>query len=177
MHIANRIVQHRPVPAGERLSLKVWATPLQEHPRGTQFSIRSEARVGDELVWEEISTNLRRGGKSSSGAPPEVPSARDLPATETWTLNPIHVHSLSARLFGFPSAIAHGMWTKARSLAAMQSELPERFAVEVAFRKPILLPATVEFAHVVSDGGARFGVRGADDGPPHLDGVVELSPV
>jgi acyl dehydratase len=170
----------------------VWATPLQEHPRGTQFSIRSEARVGDELVWEEISTNLRRGAKGSSGAAPEVPSARDLPATETWTLpgdlgrrygsvsgdlNPIHVHSLSARLFGFPSAIAHGMWTKARSLAAMQSELPESFAVEVAFRKPILLPASVQFAHAASDGGARFGVRGADDGPRHLDGVVGLSPV
>jgi hypothetical protein len=187
VHIANRIVQHRPLRAAEHLSLKVWATPVQPHPRGSQFSIRSEARVGDELVWEDVSTNLRRGRDGGSGTSPEVPSASELPATATWTLagdlgrqygsvsgdiNPIHVHSLSARLFGFPSAIAHGMWTKARCLAAMQPELPERFTVEVAFRKPILLPGSVQFAQAASDGGVQFGVRGAKG--PHLDGIVEF---
>src|ERR1700716_842171 len=68
VHIYNRIVQHRPLTVGERVSLKVWATPLRPHPRGGQFSIRSEARVGDELVWEEVSTNLRRGSGSGSGS-------------------------------------------------------------------------------------------------------------
>src|SRR2546430_15757742 len=51
VHIYNRIVQHRPVSIGERLSLKVWATPLQPHPRGRQFSVCSEARGGEEVVW------------------------------------------------------------------------------------------------------------------------------
>ena len=61
VHIDNRITQHRPIRLGEPLSLRVWATPLEPHPRGRQFSLRTEARVGDELVWEEVSTNLRRG--------------------------------------------------------------------------------------------------------------------
>ena len=47
--------------AAERLSLRVWAADLEPHPRGQQFSLRTEARVGEELVWEEVSTNLRRG--------------------------------------------------------------------------------------------------------------------
>src|SRR5581483_7020794 len=61
VHIANRIVQHRPIPAGERLSLRVWATPLSPHPRGRKFTLRSEAWVGAEKVWEESSLNLARG--------------------------------------------------------------------------------------------------------------------
>lgn len=87
-------------------------------------------------------------------------------------LNPIHIHSLTARLFGFPSAIAHGMWTKARSLAALEPQLPDAFAVEVAFRKPILLPASVEFAEAASEAGVQFGVRDARKRSRHLDGTV-----
>jgi acyl dehydratase len=88
-------------------------------------------------------------------------------------LNPIHIHQLTARLFGFRSAIAHGMWTKARCLAALEPRLPDRFRVDVAFRKPILLPATVQFASAGEpDGAIRFGVRDAALGTPHLDGLV-----
>ncbi len=187
VHISNRITQHRPIRATETLSLRVWATPIEPHPRGRQFSIRSEARVGEELVWEETSTNLRRGSGAGDGGAPDVPSAEGLPATATWRLssdlgrrygavsgdlNPIHVHSLSARVFGFPSAIAHGMWTKARCLAALEPRLPEQFTVEVAFRKPILLPGTVEFAEQAVERGARFGVRDVNKGTPHLDGKI-----
>jgi len=187
VHIVNRIVQHRPVQAGERLSLRVRATPVEPHPRGQQFSLLSEARVGDELVWEEVSTNLRRGNGSGEGSAPEVSSAEGLPATATWRLpgdlgrryasvsgdfNPIHVHSLSARLFGFPSAIAHGMWTKARCLAALEPRLPDAYTVEVAFRKPILLPASVRFVQGPGSDGIRFGVRGAKQDTAHLDGQL-----
>jgi len=189
VHIYNKITQHRPIRASERLSLRVWATPIKPHPRGQQFSLRSEARVGEELVWEEVSTNLRRGrsGASETAPAPEVPSTEDLPAAASWRLpgdlcrrygavsgdlNPLHIHSRSARLFGFPSAIAHGMWTKARCLAALEPWLPDAFTVEVAFRKPILLPATVEFASEEPGGELRFAVRGAQKATPHLDGAV-----
>lgn len=188
VHITNRITQHRPIRAGERLSLRVWAADLEPHPRGQQFSLRTEARVGEELVWEEVSTNLRRGagGGDARRADP-IPSSDGLPAAATWKLpgdlgrryasvsgdfNPIHVHPLSARLFGFPRAIAHGMWTKARCLAALAAQLPDRYTVEAAFRKPILLPARVEFAQDTGDAGLLFGVRDARKGTGHLDGRV-----
>ncbi len=198
VHIVNRIVQHRPIRVDERLDLRVWATPLGPHPRGQQFSILTEARIGDEVVWEEVSTNLRRGRSDGGGGAAsasttspsiDVRDAADLPSVEDWQLagdlgrrygsvsgdlNPIHVHPLTARLFGFPSAIAHGMWTKARCLAALGSRLPDAFTVDVAFRKPILLPATVTFAATDGDGPElRFGVRGAGTkATAHLDGTV-----
>jgi hypothetical protein len=190
VHIANRITQHRPIRTSENLQIAVWATPVEDHPRGKQFSLRSEARVGDELVWEEVSTNLKRGGSGSKGSDrkgpgAELPRAEDLPATATWKLpgdlgrrygsvsgdlNPIHMHPLSARLFGFPSAIAHGMWTKARCLAALEPRLPDAFTVEVAFKKPILLPGKVEFCEAQTAGGIEFGVRDPRKGSSHLDG-------
>jgi acyl dehydratase len=188
VHIANRIEQHRPLDAGERLSLRVWATPIYPHPRGRQFMIRTEARVGSELVWEEASTNLARGrGDESAPSPEGPPSSEALPAAATWKLpgdlgrrygsvsgdlNPIHVHPLTARLFGFPSAIVHGMWTKARCLAALDSELPSHFSVEVAFKRPILLPATVQFAEVAAADAITFGVRDAKRDTQHLDGLI-----
>lgn len=86
--------------------------------------------------------------------------------------NPIHMHSLTAKPLGFPRAIAHGMWTKARCLAALESRLPDAFAVDVRFRKPILLPARVEFASAGEEEEIDFAVRDAERGTPHLEGCV-----
>ena len=193
VHIANTITAHRPIDASEALSLRVWATPIEPHPRGRQFTIRTEARVGDELVWEESSTNLRRGPSNDDAAPPADPPATEtLPAAATWKLpgdlgrrygsvsgdlNPIHVHPLTARLFGFPTAIAHGMWTKARCLAALGPQLRGRqpFTVSVAFKRPILLPARVQFAEQAQADAIGFGVRDAERQTPHLDGQVSFA--
>ena len=189
VHVANEIVQHRPVLAAEELQIGVHASPLEPHPRGRQFTIRTETRVGDELVWEEGSTILKRGGSSEGGPRSERKPSPELPVTATWRLpgdlgrryasvsgdmNPIHMHSLSAKAFGFPTAIAHGMWTKARCLAALHPRLPGAYTVEVQFRKPILLPATVEFGEAEETTGIAFNVRGAGKATPHLDGSVRL---
>jgi acyl dehydratase len=183
VHIENQITQHRPITDSETLSLRVWATPIEPHPRGRQFSVCTEASVDGEVVWEEVSTNLRRGGGSGAGGGKREGRDEDPPTTATWSLagdlgrryasvsgdmNPIHIHPLTARLFGFPSAIAHGMWTKARCLAALQDRLPGAFTVKVSFRRPILLPAKVEFA----EREQRFQVRDAKKGSTHLDGSL-----
>ena len=139
-------------------------------------------------MWTESSTNLKRGaGTENAAKADDPPSSEGLAGAATWRLkgdlgrrygsvsgdlNPIHVHPLTARLFGFPSAIAHGMWTKARCLAALGPELPDAFTVTVAFKRPILLPATVQFAEARTGKGIQFGVRDAKRETPHLDGLV-----
>lgn len=209
VHVANTIAQLRPVELGERMDVRVHATPLREHPRGRAFSLVTEAHIDGELVWREESTMLRReargqraGGEDARGAADEdLPSAAGgaptAPDTATaagaeWRLegdlgrryaavsgdrNPIHLHPLSARALGFPRAIAHGMWTKARCLAALQADEREAFSgafrVDVRFRKPILLPASVRFTAAREDGTWRFGVRDASGGLEHLDGVAQ----
>jgi acyl dehydratase len=184
VHIANRITQHRPLRLGETLQLRVRPTPLEPHPKGRCFSIVSEARVDGELAWESESTMLRRGGGSKDEGAAKREERAELPASATWRLpgdlgrryggvsgdrNPIHMSNLSAKLLGFPRAIAHGMWTKARSLAALEHRLPDVFTVEVEFRRPILLPGTVAFA---AGDDLRFSVRDAKKGTPHLEGSI-----
>jgi len=189
VHLRNRIEQLRPVRASETFDLTVYTMPVQPHPKGMTFTLVSEARVGDELVWRDASTMLRRGrpGAGAATLPPSMnggPPASALPLAAEWKLpgdlgrrygaasgdrNPIHMHALSAKLLGFPRAIAHGMWTKARCLAALESSLPPAYTVDVSFRKPILLPAKVAFA---SD-GSHFAVRNPkDDTKIHLEGTV-----
>ena len=64
------------------------------------------------------------------------------------------------------------MWTKARCVAQIESRLPDAFAVEVGFKKPVLLPAKVEFASASDGERTDFGVRSAKDGTPHLAGAA-----
>ena len=86
--------------------------------------------------------------------------------------NPIHLHPLSAKLFGMKAPIAHGMWTKARCLAALEGELAETYAVDVRFKLPIFLPSKVSFDAAASERGWNFAVTAAKDGKPHLSGEV-----
>jgi acyl dehydratase len=185
VHVGNRITQHRPVLSGETLDLTVRAADLRPHPKGRLFDIVSEATVDGEVVWHDVSTMLRRGGGEGDGAPRED---RPVPAGATrWRLsgdlgrryaavsgdrNPIHLYGATAKAFGFPRQIAHGMWSKARCLAALQPRLPDGFSVDVEFKKPILLPATVAFGAQPGDAGIEFGLTDAKRGTPHLVGSV-----
>ncbi|HEU5143165.1 MAG TPA: MaoC/PaaZ C-terminal domain-containing protein, partial [Solirubrobacterales bacterium] len=84
--------------------------------------------------------------------------------------NPIHMHSLTAKPLGFKAAIAHGMWTKARCLAAIENLLPDAFEAEVSFRKPIFLPARVDLLTAQHGEEVDFAVRDSKRQTPHLDG-------
>ena len=190
VHVENRIEQHRRIGIGEELAINVRPTKLQPHPKGRTFSLLTKVTVDGEPVWESTSTMLRRGrGDDSAGGERSFASLpAETPASAEWRLggdlgrnyaavsgdrNPIHMHSLSAKPLGFPGAIAHGMWTKARCLAALESRLPDAFATEVRFRKPILLPGRVEFASAPDGDQIDFAVRDAKRGTPHLDGHIE----
>jgi acyl dehydratase len=81
--------------------------------------------------------------------------------------NPIHLYPLTAKALGFRRQIAHGMWTKARSVAAIENRLPNAVTVEVAFKKPVFLPGTVAFAAQRHDDGWAFAMTSPKDGSPH----------
>jgi acyl dehydratase len=173
VHIANRISRRRPLLLGEELSFSVAVSELRPHRRGRVFDLTTEVHAGDELVWESTSTNLKRGDGDESVR--DAWTFEDPPVTAQWRLpddlgrryasvsgdhNPIHLHGWSAKAFGFPRAIAHGMWTKARCLSALR--LPDAFTADVRFKKPILLPSKVTFG----EAEGRFAVHG------HLEGTL-----
>ena len=75
--------------------------------------------------------------------------------------NPIHLYALSAKAFGFPRAIAHGMWTAAHAIASLEGSLPAAYDYAVEFRKPLLLPGTAELATHRRGTGWELDVRGS----------------
>ena len=43
--------------------------------------------------------------------------------------NPIHLYPLTAKALGFRRQIAHGMWSLARCVAAVENRLPDAVTV------------------------------------------------
>lgn len=188
VHVAHRITQRRPLTVDETFDVRVHADRLRAHPRGRLVDLVTIATVDGQTVWEEVMTLLHRGPRDDTVTdplplgdvdPPSGPVRWQLPgdtgrryARVSGDHNPIHLYGLTARAFGFPRQIAHGMWTTARCLAALQGRLPEALTVQVAFRKPVLLPATVQFGVRAGPEGTVFGVASARDGSPHLVGAV-----
>ncbi|MFJ2079250.1 MaoC/PaaZ C-terminal domain-containing protein [Streptomyces anulatus] len=186
VHTWIEITPHRAAAPAEPLELTVYAEKLTPHRRGTEVTMATEARVDGELVWESRSGYLSRHRQAAQAAGPVTavpPDAGGLPSRAEWRLpgnlgrrygavsgdrNPIHLHPLTARLFGFPRAIAHGMWTVARCLAEAGDPSSIR-SVRAGFRAPVLLPATVTYAADAT--GNAFELRGPD-GRVHLVGAV-----
>jgi acyl dehydratase len=189
VHLRNAITRHRPIAPGEVLDVTAIATNLRGHAKGKVFDLVTTIGSGDETVWESTSTYLRVG-KGDREAPSEGTPLDVVPGNGVeWRLpgnlgrryaavsgdhNPIHLYPLTAKAFGFPRQIAHGMWSKARCVAAIANRLPDEVTVEVEFKKPILLPGTVAFgSRVVDDGAHRgldFSLTNPKSGAPHLVG-------
>jgi len=189
VHLRNAITQHRRIAPTEVLDVSATAANLRPHAKGKAFDLVTTITSGDETVWESTSTYLRLG-KGDSGAPGEGSPFDVVPSNGVeWRLpgnlgrryaavsgdhNPIHLYPLTAKAFGFSRQIAHGMWSKARCVAAIANRLPDAVTVEVEFRKPILLPGTVAFgSRVVDDGAHRgldFSLTNPKSAAPHLVG-------
>lgn len=192
VHLRNSLTQHRPIGVDEVLDVAVHATDLRPHPKGSLVDIVTQMRVGDELVWEETMTLFsRHKGGGPEATTPLLAGVEAPDGVVHWRLdgdlgrrygavsgdrNPIHLHPLTARAFGFKSNIAHGMWTLARSLAAVQNKLPDAFTNDVEFRKPILLPSTVVFGSRQTAGALVLGVKGTRKPVTHLVGQVVTLP-
>jgi acyl dehydratase len=188
VHLSNRCEQRRAIARDEALDYTVRFAGSRSTDRGLEFDMATVCtdRAG-RVVWEGLSTYLRRSGKSAgakkSAAEP-LPRYRNKQSFKAHSgigrayarvsgdYNPIHLTALSARLFGFPRAIAHGMWTAAHCLALMQMDGRRTPAsLEVRFRKPVLLPANVELRNEAGTKQSKFILAGRDE-VLHCDGIV-----
>ncbi|GEP32760.1 hypothetical protein NSZ01_05280 [Nocardioides szechwanensis] len=186
VHLENSITQHRPIAVTEQLQVTAHVEHLRPHTKGRVFDMVTTIHSRGELVWEETSTFLRRG-KGDDDASPGTTFPEAAPTGTVWQLpadlgrryaavsgdhNPIHLYLLTAKALGFPRQIAHGMWSKARCVGALENRLPNAVRVEVAFKKPILLPGSVAFGSKPTNDGFAFSLSSPRSGAPHLAGVT-----
>ena len=192
VHVDNAITAVRPIAVDEALDVTVRAERLRPHPSGRQVDLVSEASVGGEVVWREVSTYLSRGERDSdapASQPPSLDAVEGVASGPVWKLgegtgrsyaavsgdwNPIHLHALTARPLGFPTAIAHGMYSYARALASLGPALPDAgLTSHVWFRKPVRLPSTVRLRTAFELKGTLSLLESVTGGHEHA--VVENS--
>lgn len=200
VHVDNSVTQYRSIGECETVTLSVTFDNLRDHAQGQQFDFVTTVKSQEDIIWEGTSTYLARSKKPDSQGSKSKPrritvkptvdadgvhSIFEVPedigrryAFISGDFNLIHLHPLSARAFGFPKAIAHGMWSKAKCLA-MLGELPEACTASVSFKLPIFLPSEVELIAEsiaklkTAEDGCIFGLYSAKNDKPHLAGVVK----
>jgi acyl dehydratase len=190
VHLANSIEQHRQLHAGDTVRVEMQTGSLFTHEKGQGFTLDLRILRGGELVWSATQSLLRVGVKETSGAPfasqlvadgelscqTEFSASADIGrryGAVSGDRNPIHLTALTARLFGFKRAIAHGMWTKARALSYLLPAEPlDRARVNVEFKTPLFLPGRAGLWTQRSITGAQFEVRDRKGMRPHLRGQL-----
>ncbi|GLZ54112.1 MaoC/PaaZ C-terminal domain-containing protein [Actinomycetospora sp. NBRC 106378] len=186
VHLRNVITQQRPLAVGDPLVVRVHAERLVAHPKGAQVDLVSEVGLPDEeAVWHSRSTYFVRGAKAeeaAEAAPPEPdPHVGDRPhgvwtvpgdigrryAAVSGDVNPIHVNGLAAKAFGMPGMIAHGMWSKARVLAALAGRTDGAVTVDAVFRSPLRIPSKAFLYTAATKDGWDAALR-SKKGKDHL---------
>ena len=199
VHIANRIVLNRPLRIDDTGEIRAVLDGHRDTARGQELDLNTEVRVGGEVVWSETCTLLarrrgRRGPPRTGGThrpgvalpPPETVRTQIFRvdsgtgrryARVSGDFNPIHVADLAARWFGFKHAIAHGMWSLARCVAALGPEaISASCVLDAAFKLPIAFPARVILESWSSQDGLRFALRDSASERGHLDGCIRPNP-
>ncbi|MEU7767076.1 MaoC/PaaZ C-terminal domain-containing protein [Nocardia sp. NPDC049190] len=189
VHAQNLIERTRDISVSEPLDIRTHVENLREHPKGLLVDAISAVKVGRELVWHQVTTFLHQQRTSLSGGPKPEPKPEEVPPPPLRTLradqktitryaaasgdhNPIHTSTLGAKAFGFPRAIAHGMWSAATVLGAIEGRIPEQATYAVKFGKPILLPATVNVYADQAEGGWDLALLHPKKGYPHLKATL-----
>lgn len=189
VHLENHITQYRPIVVTDTVSVAVRAENMREHRRGLLVDILTDVKVGNELAWQQVTTFLHQQRTSLSDepkAPPQkqpklpppnailsiTPSQIKHYASVGGDHNPIHTNGIAAKLFGFPTVIAHGMFSAAAVLANIEGQLPDAVKYSVKFAKPVVLPARAGLYVDRTADGWELTLRHLSKGYPHLTGTV-----
>jgi acyl dehydratase len=189
VHIENHIAQYRPIAVTDTVDVAVHAENLREHRKGLLVDIVTDIKVGNDTAWHQVTTFLHQQRTSLSDEQKPPPEKQPKPGPPNAVLritpgqirhyasvggdhNPIHTNAIAAKLFGFPSVIAHGMYSAAAVLANIEGQLPDAVSYSVRFARPVVLPAQAGLYVGRVDGGWELNLRDLKKGEPHLKGTV-----
>jgi acyl dehydratase len=189
VHVENVITRYRPIAVSDAVDVAVHAENLREHRKGLLVDVVTDIKVGNDTAWHQVTTFLHQQRTSLSDEPkPERKKQAKLPppnailritpgqirryASVGGDHNPIHTNPIGAKLFGFPTVIAHGMFSAAAVLANIEGQLPNAVKYSVRFGKPVVLPARAGLYVDRTADGWDLTLRNLSKGYPYLTGSV-----
>lgn len=179
IHLRNTIRVLHPVEPRAPLRLTVHFDTMRLTDFGQEYDFVTRYQHNGTVVWEEVSTMFARGNTApKEGAKRAGIERANLPdsgvSTETldvkentgWRyarasgdFNPIHLTARTAQMFGFRQAVAHGMWSLGRCLAAATAHLPKgRMQVDTQFKLPVYIPSQAFARTWAVDNGADISM-------------------
>ncbi|MDG4864122.1 MaoC/PaaZ C-terminal domain-containing protein [Streptomyces sp. T-3] len=205
VHLGQDISLHRPVRAGERVTVALDVLGARREPRGTRVAVRTRLTGADGEAFAQLVTSallvgakgIEPFGAIPAGAPPAPAGPVGEPTTVTHELtpdsirgyahasgdlNPIHLDADAARAAGFDTVIAHGMSV----VALVCEDIADRYAdgdiarvraVGGRFSAPVPpgVPLDVTLQPDAELHTVRFTCR-TPAGPAVKSGWVELAP-
>lgn len=183
VHQEQALQQWLPIRPDARCDVQVMTGELREEKRGISIGIITEVRLADALACRSELRLL------ALGKPPPSPTSSLSRPPAPWTLlphqtvyvpasmgrryariaadyNPVHLHALLARAFGFRRAMAHGTWTLATALARCGWPGPGPLSLHARFLHPVELPSTIRIrcaAGLQTDDVALYVTRSTDE--------------
>ena len=186
VHLSNQISVHKTFDFSKKITITAAVAHSKLSSKGLEWTMQLTADVEGLSVWSSQSTFLHRCktgiernskiSENPEGESQQWTLAKDLGrryAAVSGDYNPIHLGALSAKLFGFKQAIAHGMWSKARCLAALDAVTPDSgYQVNVNFLKPVYLPSSVNFYAKPEEDRQNFCLYDSSGEHRHLQGSI-----
>ncbi len=195
IHVEQSITLHRGIPETALLDLRCSMGRMVRIHKGIHLEILLHASIDAETAWEGTTVLLSRYRETirKTGVKRKGPGgARDMKNKEVFAVakdtglkyaratggdyNPHHLYPFTARLLGYRRPIAHGMWSLARSISAIEEKgaLKPPFSVEASFKLPLYLPSEVmvHFEEIGKGGAIDFTLVSLPAGLPHVSGSI-----
>lgn len=210
VHVSNELEQHAPIELNKAFHIKA---SIQLPARGPKVSPRrlrplftviflqdDKPIVTCKSEYQVMPKNSAKPAKPREKKQAQAPSG-DWHLVGEWQLdatsgrtyarlsgdfNPIHLHPLLSRWFGFDKPIIHGMYMAGRAQAEIEKKHGQAVQrIDVTFKRPVPLPATITLweqsdnaeldADLDTKISGKYQVCGAEDLLQRLEGSYTLA--
>ena len=190
VHVKQHFEVHDFISEEHILNLQVKTGEQRTNKQSVEIEIITHCSTQGRLCINSTATLLFRSKKNRRKERTRSTDCPEQPADqiEEWSIpahvgrryasvsgdyNPIHLNRWSARLLGFKAPIAHGMWSAARCMEAIDSVLPSPpYSVTIDFKRPIFIPTQVRFARYGNNADQIFALLMSGMNKSYLVGRV-----
>jgi len=200
VHRKNQISQQSGIRLSKPVTLRTGFSAVTPHRRGWDIHMYTTATQQERECYRAEATYLVRvkAPHVGDGVEPSAQVAKHSEETEVakrWQsiasfsapadagrryakisedANPIHLSAFTAKLFGFPKAIAHGKWTLAMAVSYAETDKADHSTdINCDFKRPLFLPGKADLKISRGEGTTDFLLENSANGEPLIKGAVK----
>jgi hypothetical protein len=193
VHLRNHLIQYQPLDPAGTYDVELRLETYRRRPKGIEFDLETTLKLANDPVWVSVSTFFVRSavtGEDEVSPLSQVVEDIGDDAVERfafdvngWTgkkfgllskdINPIHMSSVLAKIFGFKRDLVHGMWSLARVSSSLieKGDMAGPLRIDALFKGPIYMKDRVRILTRPTDTG-HFACFSGDNPRPSIVGKI-----